>query len=56
MRGQTLTKFKNILYGVYWVHYQGFKAPAFWINELFQKAAPPNPTLGWKYWYNKDIE
>jgi hypothetical protein len=40
-RGQTLTKFKNILYGVYWNLYQGFKTPAFCLNEFFQKAAPP---------------
>jgi hypothetical protein len=40
-RGQTLIKFKNILYGVYWDQYQGFKAPAFWLNVLFQKATPP---------------
>jgi hypothetical protein len=31
-RGQPLTKFKNILYGVYWDQYQGFKTPAFWLN------------------------
>jgi hypothetical protein len=40
-RGQNLTKFKNILYGVYWNQYQGFKTPAFWLNVFFQKAAPP---------------
>jgi hypothetical protein len=40
-RGQTLTKFKNILHGVYWDQYQGFKTPAFWLNVFFQKAAPP---------------
>jgi hypothetical protein len=40
-RGQTLTKFKNIFYGVYWDQYQGFKTPAFWLNVFFQKAAPP---------------
>jgi hypothetical protein len=26
--GQTLTKFKNILHGVYWDQFQGFKEPA----------------------------
>jgi hypothetical protein len=35
-----LTKFVNILYGVYWDQYQGFKRPAFWLNEFFQKTAP----------------
>jgi hypothetical protein len=39
--GQTLTKFKNILYGIYWDQYQGFKTPAFWQNVFYQKAAPP---------------
>jgi hypothetical protein len=33
------------LYGVsvYWDQYQGFKTPAFWLNVLFQKVAPPQP-------------
>jgi hypothetical protein len=39
--GQTLTKFKNILSGVYWDQYQGFKTPVFWLNVFFQKATPP---------------
>jgi hypothetical protein len=42
--GQTLNKFKNIFYGVYWDQYQGFKTPAFWLNVFFQKAAPPYST------------
>jgi hypothetical protein len=41
-RGQTLTKFKNIFYGVYWDQYQGLKTPVFWLNVFFQKAASPS--------------
>jgi hypothetical protein len=38
-RGQTLTKLKNILYGVYWDQYKGlFETPAFWLNVFFSKS------------------
>jgi hypothetical protein len=39
--GPNLDQIQNILYGVYWDKYQGFKTLPFWKNVLFQKAAPP---------------
>jgi hypothetical protein len=41
MKGQTLIKFKNISYGIYWVKYQDLITLAFWLNTLLKKAAPP---------------
>jgi hypothetical protein len=39
--GFNLDQIKKKMYGVYWNQYQGFKAPAFWLNVLFQNVAPP---------------
>jgi hypothetical protein len=40
-RSQTLIKFKNVLYGVYWDQYQGVKTPVLWLNVLFQNRSTP---------------
>jgi hypothetical protein len=36
-----LDQIQKYFYGVYWDQYQNFKTLAFWLNVLFQKAAPP---------------
>jgi hypothetical protein len=32
---------KYFIYDIYWDQYQGLRTPMFWLNVLFQKAAPP---------------